>query len=104
VTTDDIWRELVGKVRADREGKGLLMERLGLGKWRLSAGVRLDDFRREYPALPDIPEVETMGGLLMTLLDKVPGPMESATLKGLRITAQVADERHVTEILAEVVK
>ena len=26
----------------------------------------MDDFRREYPALGDVPEVETMGGLMMT--------------------------------------
>ena len=48
------------------------MEKLGPGRWRVAGTLRLDDFRREYPALGDVPEVETMGGLLISLLDVVP--------------------------------
>ena len=50
------------------------------------------------------PEVETMGGLLMNLLEVVPGPGEWATYRGLKLTAQVADERRVRELLVETVK
>jgi hypothetical protein len=32
----------------------------------------LDDFRREFPELPEVPGTETMGGLLAKLLDVVP--------------------------------
>jgi CBS domain containing-hemolysin-like protein len=66
--------------------------------------LRLDDFRREYPALAEVPEVETMGGLLTSLLDAVPGRGESATFCGLKLTARAADERRVRELLVEVVK
>ena len=38
------------------------MEKLGPGRWRVSGTMRVDDFRREYPALPEVAEVETMGG------------------------------------------
>ena len=64
----------------------------------------MDDFRREYPALGEPPEVETMGGLLMSLLDVVPGRGDSATYRGLKLTAQLTDERRVREVLVEVVK
>jgi len=66
--------------------------------------MRLDDFRREYPSLGDVPEVETMGGLLMSLLDVVPKTGDSATFRGLKLTAQVTDERRVREILVELAK
>ena len=66
--------------------------------------MRVDDFRREYPAVGEPPEVETMGGLLMSLLDVVPGLGDSATYRGLKLTAQVADERRVREVLVEVAK
>jgi Mg2+/Co2+ transporter CorC len=66
--------------------------------------LRLDDFRREYPALINVAEIETMGGLLTSLLDVVPGRGESATFSGLKLTAQAADERRVRELLVEVVK
>jgi len=48
--------------------------------------------------------VETMGGLLMSLLDVVPSRGESATFQGLKLTAQATDERRVKEVLVEAVK
>ena len=70
-------------------------------KGKQSGGLRLDDFRREYPALGDVPEVETMGGLLMSLLDVVPNPGDTATFRGLKLTANATDERRVRELLVE---
>ena len=45
-----------------------------------------------------------MGGLLMSLLNVVPGPGESAAFRGLKLTAQATDERRVREVLVEQVK
>jgi CBS domain containing-hemolysin-like protein len=104
VTMEDILGELVGGIRGEVETEGFVMEKLSAGRWRVSGTMRLDDFRREYPPLGDVPEVETMGGLLMTLLDVVPGVGEAASFRGLKLTAQAADERRVRELLVEQVK
>lgn len=104
VTMEDILAEVVGTMQPARPTDGFVMERLGPGRWRVSGLVRLDDFRREYPALGEVAEVETMGGLLLSLLDAVPAPGESATFSGLKLTAQVTDERRVRELLVEQVK
>ncbi len=104
VTMEDILGELVGKLRGEMETAGFVMEKLGPGRWRVSGTTRLDDFRREYPPLGDVPEVETMGGLMMHSLGVVPSPGESVSFRGLKLTAQVADERRVRELLVEQVK
>ncbi|MCX7722638.1 MAG: hemolysin family protein [Verrucomicrobiae bacterium] len=104
VTTEDILNEIVGGVRAVAPAERLVLERLGPGKWRVSGSLRLDDFRREYPQLGRVPEVETMGGLMLSLLDSVPVPGQSVVFRGLKLTAHVADERRVRELLVEVVK
>jgi len=104
VTLEDILEEMVGRIRGELESNGFVMEKLGPGRWRVSGALRLDDFRREYPPLGDVPEVETLGGLLMSLLDVVPAPGESATFRGLKLTAKAGDERHVRELLVEVTK
>jgi len=104
VTTEDILEEMVGKIREEEESAGFLIEKLGETKWRVSGRMRTDDFRREYPQLGEVTQAETMGGLLMTLLDVVPGPGEWATFRGLKLTAQATDERRVRELLVEVVK
>lgn len=104
VTMEDIFEEMIGQLRPEVETERFLMEKLGPGRWRVAGGLRLDDFRREYPGLGEVPEVETMGGLLMGLLDVVPGVGESAVYRGVKLTAQVVDERRVREVLVEQVK
>jgi putative hemolysin len=104
VTTEDIFEEMIGKIRAETDAEGFVMERLGPGRWRVNGTMRLDDFRREYPALGGVTGAETMGGLLTMLLDVVPNTGESAVFRGLKLTAQAADERRVREVLVEAVK
>jgi len=104
VTLEDILGLVVGRIRGEGEPQTFLMEKLGPGKWRVSGMLRLDDFRREYPQLEEVPEVETMGGLLMSLLEVVPSPGESATYKGLKLTAHLTDERRVRELFVETVR
>jgi len=104
VTMEDILEEVIGKIQGEAEAEGFVMEKLGSGRWRVAGTLRLEDFRREYPALGQVHEVETMGGLLTSLLDGVPARGESATFCGLKLTAQAADERRVRELLVEVAK
>src|SRR5881392_4226733 len=85
VTMEDILEELIGRIRSEKEPEGLVMEKLAPGKWRVSGTLRLDDFRREYPTLGEVPEVETMGGLLVSLAEVVPNPGDSATFRGLKL-------------------
>jgi len=104
VTMEDILEEMIGKIRGEGESEGFVMEKLGPGKWRVNGVLRLDDFRREYPPLGDVPDVETMGGLLMSLLETVPAPGDSTAFRGLKLTAKVTDERRVREVLVETMK
>ncbi len=104
VTMEDILGGIVGKIRATSEPPGFVLEKLAPGRWRVNGTMRLEDFRREFPALPEVAEVETMGGLLTHLLGVVPVAGESATLVGLKLTAQVADERRVRELLVQQLK
>jgi len=104
VTMEDILAELVGQFHHAVSESGFVMEKLAAGRWRVNGTMRLDDFRREFPTLPDPPGTETMGGLLCRLLDVVPTVGESATYRGLKLTAQAVDERRVRELLVEQVK
>jgi putative hemolysin len=101
VTMDDILAELVGRHRSASQPEGFIMTLLAPGRWRVNGTMRLEDFRREFPDLPEVPEVETMGGLLTHLLGVVPDSQESAVLAGLKLTAQVTDGRRVKELLVQ---
>lgn len=104
VTMEDILIRLVGKIHAAVPTEGFVMEKLGAAQWRVNGSMRLEDFRREFPALGEVPEVETMGGLLTHLLGVVPETGESATFRNLKLTAQAVDERRVRELMVQRVK
>jgi CBS domain containing-hemolysin-like protein len=101
VTMEDILGGIIGKIRVAAAPQGFVLEKISPGNWRVNGTMRLEDFRREFPALPDVTEVETMGGLLTHLLGVVPAAGETATFAGLKFTAQVADERRVRELLVQ---
>ncbi|HSY43782.1 MAG TPA: hemolysin family protein [Candidatus Acidoferrum sp.] len=104
VTMEDILVQLVGKIHAAAPVEGFVMEKLGPASWRVNGSVRLEDFRREFPALGEVAEVETMGGLLTHLLGVVPNTGETATFRNLKLTAHVVDERRVRELMVQRVK
>jgi len=104
VTMEDILVQLVGRIHAAAPVEGFVMEKLGPASWRVNGSVRLEDFRREFPALGEVAEVETMGGLLTHLLGVIPNAGETATFRNLKLTARVVDERRVRELMVQRVK
>jgi CBS domain containing-hemolysin-like protein len=101
VTMEDILEEIVGEIRDEAEDTRLVMEKLDAGKWRVSGVVTVRDFRRECPDVGDVPEVETMGGLVTMLLGVVPNAGESVAFRGMKLTAARVDERAVREVVVE---
>jgi CBS domain containing-hemolysin-like protein len=104
VTMEDILGQLVGKIRTETHTEGFVMEKLAPDRWRVNGTMRLEDFRREFPALGDVDEVETMGGLLAHLLGVVPPEGESASFRGLQLTAEAADDRRVRRVIVQRLK
>jgi putative hemolysin len=104
VTMEDILEEMIGEIRGEGEAQGFVIENLGAGRWRVNGTMRLEDFQREHPALGEVADAETLGGLLVHLLGFVPNAGDSAIFRGLRLTAQAVDERRVKKLLVEAVK
>ena len=104
VTIEDILSEVLGEIRSEHAPQRAVLEKLAENRWRVSGSVLLDNFRREYPLLPELPGFETMAGLALHEFGVVPARGESVTVGGLRLTVQAADERHIRELLVEAVK
>ena len=104
VTMEDILGKLIGKIHAAVQPEGFVLERISPDRWRVSGTMRLDDFHREFPALGEVAEVETMGGLLTHLHGVVPEAGDSASFRGLKFTAHVVEERRVLELMVQKLK
>jgi CBS domain containing-hemolysin-like protein len=101
LTLQDILVSVVGPIRREGEAPGFVFERLAPGRWRVHGAMRLEDFRREHPALVPPDDVETLAGLVLWLADVVPATGEVFCHQGLRITVLQADERRIRELLVE---
>ena len=95
---------MVGNIDGDEASPEFVLEKLGAGRWRVAGTMRLEDFRDQYPALGEVADVDTLGGLLMARLEVVPQRGQSAVFRGLRLTALEVDERRVIELLVERIK
>src|SRR5207247_9325233 len=82
VTMEDILEEMVGEIRSEGEAQGFVMEKLGTGRWRVNATMRLEDFRREFPELGSVAEVDTMGGLVVLQLGALADVGQSVVFRG----------------------
>ena len=104
VTTEDILEAVVGEIRAEGETESAGIEQIGPGKWRVAGTTTLDDFRHEYSALGEVPGVLTVGGLMLAQAEVVPSAGQTVQFRGLRLTAEVVDERRVKQIIVEAIR
>lgn len=104
VTMEDILEKIIGGIRGENEPQGFVIQKLGRGRWRVNGTMRIEDFQREYPAIGEVAEAETMGGLLVNLLGVVPNAGECAAFRGLNLRASSVDERRVKELIVEAIK
>ncbi|GIW71557.1 MAG: hemolysin [Planctomycetota bacterium] len=105
VTIEDVLEEIVGEIEDEYDeaaGARPPLRQLGPSAAEVDARLRIEEVNEELGLeLPADGEYETVGGLLMHLLGKVPAAGESAECGGVRLTVLEADERHVTRVRIE---
>lgn len=103
VTLEDILEDVLGSFQK-RGDKAFTYQKLGPGKWRVSGLCPIEEFRREYPGIGEVDEVDTMAGLFVRQMEYVPGLNETTAYKGLKLTAVKVDDRRVHEMTVETFK
>lgn len=73
VTLEDLIEELVGEVKDEHDEAGIAIKKLRNNKWSVSGLLRCDEVGQVIGLLlPEDEEFETIGGLVLDLLDEVP--------------------------------
>lgn len=101
VTVQDILEEMIGKIRAEGETPGMMVEHLGPNQWLVKGEMLIEEFKREHPELPEREDVDTLGGLFVALHEVVPEEGESTRCGTLLLTATEVTERRVLELKIE---
>ena len=72
VTIEDLIEEIVGEIRDEYDIESPVIH-LSDGTMLIDASINLRDLKEDYHVeLPESPEYETLGGFLMTMLQKIP--------------------------------
>jgi putative hemolysin len=86
VTIEDLLEEIVGEIRDEHDIESPVIT-LSDGTLLIDASISLKDLKEDYQIiLPESPEYETLGGFLMTTLQKIPQTGDVVAIEGKKIT------------------
>jgi putative hemolysin len=85
VSLEDLIEEIVGEIRDEHDIESPVIQ-LSDGTILIDASISLRDLKEDHHIpLPESPEYETLGGLLMTTLQKIPQSGDMVEIEGKRI-------------------
>jgi magnesium and cobalt transporter len=103
VTIEDVLEQIVGDIEDeydDDEDEGNIVAE-GDGIWRVKAQTELDDFRAVLGVSIETDDIDTVGGLVLHALGRVPKRGERVTTGGLRFLVLRADSRRLHTLRVE---
>ena len=104
VSVEDLLEEVVGEILDEKDTVESLfaVQRLGAGRWIVDGSMPLSDAQRELGFQTDFHiEANTLSGLMMEKLGRIPGEGDHLAEGAFRLTAKTVEERHVTRMLVE---
>ncbi len=85
VTMEDLVEEIIGEIRDEHDIESPVVQ-LPDGTMLIDASISLRDLKEDYRIpLPESPEYETLGGFLMTALQKIPQAGDMVEIEGKRV-------------------
>jgi len=85
VTMEDLVEEIIGEIRDEHDVESPVIQ-LPDGTMLIDASISLRDLKEDYHvSLPESPEYETLGGFLMTALQKIPQAGDLVETEGKRL-------------------
>ena len=88
VTIEDILEEIVGEITDEYDNERPPVEWLSGGSARVTARLPVTELEELFGVAIEVEDVETVAGLLAHALGRVPIAGSTATVSGLRLTAE----------------
>ncbi|MEX2155839.1 MAG: hemolysin family protein [Gemmatimonadales bacterium] len=103
ITREDILEEIVGEIRDERDADTATTPpiRQDGNRFWVDGRVSLDALSEALGATFAHAEVSTVGGLVYSVLGRVPRPGDELTLDGFRVVVERVDQRRVTQVSFE---
>ena len=101
ITLEDILDEIMGPIFNPEANAKTSIEPLEPGRWRVSGTTPIDTFSAQCAPIKSLQEINTMGGLLATLLAHIPSQPMATEYQGLRFTVEEASDRQIQYLIVE---
>lgn len=101
ITLEDLLEEIVGEIRdeydADEEE---LIQKIDEHTWLVEGSMKLDDINDELGTELDSEDYDSVGGLIIECLDRLPEDNEEVTLaNGIQLKVQGIDQNRIVKVL-----
>ncbi len=101
VTIEDLIEEIVGEIRDEHDIESPVIQ-LADGTLSIDASLSLRDLKEDYQIpLPESTEYETLGGFLMTRLQKIPQVGDEVEVEGKKITISEMIGQRISKVKLE---
>ena len=99
VTVGDIIEEIVGAIPDDRERTPSQLVRLPDGSYLVAGRMWIEEINEALDwSLPTKKDYETVAGLILASLGRIPRPGEQVTIGGYELAVVDADERRILKV------
>ncbi len=99
VTLEDVVEELVGEVADEHDPRQVGARRVGQGTWSVGGLLRPDELTEQTGVVvPEEPAYETLGGLVMARLGRIPVVGDEVEVAGVALRVEAMDGRRVDRL------
>lgn len=101
ITLEDLLEEIVGEIRDEYdEDEETLIQDLGDNTYVVPGGMKLDDINNSIDTDFESEDYDSIGGLIIEKLDKLPEEGETVTLEdGSQLTVKTVNQNRIEEVL-----
>jgi CBS domain containing-hemolysin-like protein len=101
VTMEDIIEEIIGDIEDEYDRQEPRLKPLDDGRVEVDARLEIEEFEQFFNLKIEEKNYETVGGLIIFLLERVPGIGEKINFQGLEMTILDADNRRIRRLVVE---
>ncbi|WP_026652707.1 HlyC/CorC family transporter [Butyrivibrio proteoclasticus] len=104
ITLEDLLEEIVGEIRDEYDSdEATLIQNIGGRRYLVEGNMKLDDINDALGTNLDSEDYDSIGGLMIENLDRLPGYGETVTLQnGITLTARGIKRNRITKVLITV--
>ncbi len=101
ITLEDLLEEIVGEIRDEYDAdEAELIQKKGERTWLVEGSMKLDDINDELGTGLDSEDYDSISGIIIESLDRLPEDNEEVTLEnGIRLKVQGIDQNRVKKVL-----